>query len=210
MSFNSSPSPQNVFPTSNHSLYTPSYSVSALAPIKCQELDLEPSLPISAPKVLKSVSVSVRETETSKSNPKSRDPVQYQKLKMSYLRRLNVIPIISQKDVRAALGDKENPTKDLSNRKQKKYHRDKVKPSPSDSDGESCAMKRFIPSFLPSNGLSSLPIPIPPRVKKLSQSALSLEDLEKGNIIEPSSLAPFKPASLIPDHFGVFFPDFEL
>jgi hypothetical protein len=206
MSFNSSPS-QNLFPASNHSLYTPSYSVSALAPIKCQELDLEPSLPISAPKVLKSVSFSVVETETSKSNPKSRDPVQYQKLKMNYLRRLNVIPIISQKDVLAVLGDKENPP----SRKQKKKYRDKVtKPSPSESDSESCASKRFIPSFLPYTGLSSQPIPIPPRGKKLSQSALSLEDLEKGDIVEPSSLAPFKPASLVPDHFGVFFPDFEL
>jgi len=46
-----------------------------------------------------------------------------------------------------------------------------------------------------------------PLPKKLLDLAL-YEELEKGDI---SSFTPnLRSASLIPDHFGVFFPDFEL
>jgi len=209
MSFSSSP--LEIFPSSNHSLYTPSYSASALAPIKCQELDLEPSLPISRKLPEKAVRSSFVETASLKSrtqDPKTRDPIQYQKLKMNYLRRLNVIPIISQKDVLAAIGNKEVSPSSYGSIKTKS--RDKgLKNSP---ESESCAMKPFVPSFLPAQGLASKPIPIPRRVKKISKGAPSLEDLEKGDIAHScvASTPQFRPASLIPDHYGVFFSDFEL
>jgi len=96
MSFTSSPP---VLVPSNHSLYTPSYPTDILVPIKCQELDLEPSVPISQ-KSLTYGSISVK----SSTSPISRDPIQYQKLKMNYLRKLNVIPIVSQKDILSVLG----------------------------------------------------------------------------------------------------------
>jgi hypothetical protein len=210
MSFNSDP--LEIFPSSNHSLYTPSYSASALAPIKCPELDLEPSLPVSRKVPEKSVSSSLVEAVSLKSrhNPKSRDPVQYQKLKMNYLRRLNVIPIISHKDVMAVIGSKEASPKDFSSGVPMKKKRS-PKGGKQSPESESCAMKRFVPSFLPSQGLASKPIPIPQRAKKIS-SAPSLDDLEKGDIAQScvSSTPQFKPASLIPEHYGVFFGDFEL
>jgi len=225
----------NIFPSSNHSLYTPSYSADAFMPLNRQDLtsmslaDVSPSslelpplvsLPTEAPiRIPKS-----KNSQTLISSPVSRAspdpkvearPLQYQKLKMNYLRRLNVIPIISQKDVLAVIGEKEGTSyTDVSSREvlqvrktrrsSKQISRElSRKGSPSDGDSYS---QGFVPSFLPSASRASQPIPIPQRSKKPSRNNLADEDFEKGDIASSCR----KPASLAADHFGVFFPDFEL
>jgi len=196
MSFNSLPLETASFPSSNHSLYTPSYSTEVLVPIRCEELDLEPSLPI-APKVLEKPAP--KPASLKRSSPVTQDPIQYQKLKMNYLRRLNVVPIVSQKDVLAVLGQEHTP-KPVSHSKKLLNQTSKVKASNERSK------KHFVSSFLPSSGVSSKPIAIPPRSKKTQLPTLG--ELEKGDIL--SFTSDIRAASLIPDHFGVFFRDFEL
>jgi len=195
--------------SSNHSLYTPSYTADALFPIQCEELDLEPSLPITRKQKLPT-SPSVRSSSfqtspsirSSSSVPK--DPIQYQKLKMNYLRKLNVIPIVSKKDVLTVLGTSKSelPSKKSLNKKSlgKVSKVKTLKRETSDSS--------FMPSFLPSTTIASKPIAIPPRSysKKLHQVNPS-EELEKGDIPgTPGTRA----ASVIPDHYAVFLRDFEL
>jgi len=194
---------------SNHSLYTPSYTADALLPIQCEELDLEPSLPITRKQKLPT-SPSVRSSSfqtspsirSSSSVPK--DPIQYQKLKMNYLRKLNVIPIVSKKDVLAVLGTSKSelPSKKSLNKKSlgKVSKVKTLKREASDSS--------FVPSFLPSMTIASKPIAIPPRSysKKLPRVDPS-EELEKGDMPGTPGI---RAASVIPDHFAVFYRDFEL
>jgi len=226
MSFNNSS--KEIPPSSNHSLFTPSYNDDFLVPIQCQELDLEPSLPIT-PKILEKPASSVKSYS---STPKPRNPIQYQKLKMNYLRKLNVVPIVSQKDVLATLGNEasslttksnkastssltpektgQNTTKlEKSRNIEKAEKTSKKKLSNSKKLEKNLKEKAFTPSFLPTNNVTSKPITIPPRSSSKKLPDLSLyEELEKGEI---SSSTPHpRSASLIPDHFGVFFRDFEL
>jgi len=111
MSFNKSS--KEIPPSSNHSLFTPSYSADLLVPIQCQELDLEPSLPITPKMPMKPASLIGEKSFSSSWTPKAspHHPIQYQKLKMNYLRKLNVVPIVSQKDVLATLGTEASLTK---------------------------------------------------------------------------------------------------
>jgi len=199
MSFTNSPP---VLVPSNHSLYTPSYPTNVLLPIKCEDLDLEPSLPITR-KVVSQYSTSIQlstSTQSSSSDPK--DPIQYQKLKMNYLRKLNVIPIVSQKDVLTVLGKEQStrvpkPKKSLGKVSKAKTLKSETRES------------SFIPSFLPSSVVSSKPIAIPPRShsKKLPP-VVPPEELEKGDI--SSGTPGFHATSVIPDHFAIFFREFEL
>jgi len=142
MSFTNSPPvfvPSN---HSNHSLYTPSYSVDGLVPIQCPDLDLEPSLPITR---FQPASNSTKSSNIS-SSPSSKEPIQYQKLKMSYLRRLNVIPIVSQKDVLTVLG-KEQLTKAPSSKKSTKKLKSLGKASKAKTLREDSSDSNFMPSF---------------------------------------------------------------
>jgi len=208
------------FPASNHSLYTPSYTADDLVPITCQELTsgssgesvkLPPlvSLPTEAPVRNPKTSTSITKGSTyknstpfvSNSDPKVDAPVQYQKLKMNYLRRLNVIPIISQKDVLAVL-DEGASLEATSKKTLKKESRKKL--SGKERSGDDSQV--FVPSFLPTPTRASQPIPIPQRSKKPSRSLLR-EEFEKGDL----ALSYRKPPmSVAADHFGVFFSDFEL
>jgi len=217
MSFNNS----IPFPASNHSLYTPSYTADDLVPIACQELTfgssgesvkLPPllSLPTEAPLRNPKTSISITKSSTSKTStpfgssldPKVDAPVQYQKLKMNYLRRLNVIPIISQKDVLAVL-DEGASLEATSKKTLKKESRKKL--SGKERSGDDSQF--FVPSFLPSPTRASQPIPIPQRSKKPSKSLLRDEEFEKGDL----ALSYRKPPrSVAADHFGVFFSDFEI
>jgi len=212
------------FPASNHSLYTPSYTADDLVPITCQELTsgssgesvkLPPlvSLPTEAPVRNPKTSTSIATGSTfkkstpfvSNSDPKVDAPVQYQKLKMNYLRRLNVIPIISQKDVLAVID--EGASLEASKKTLKKESPKKESPkklSGKERSGDDSQV--FIPSFLPTPTRASQPIPIPQRSKKPSRS-LREEEFEKGDL----ALSYRKPPmSVAAGHFGVFFSDFEL
>jgi len=150
MSFTSSPP---VLVPSNHSLYTPSYPTDILVPIKCQELDLEPSVPLSQKSLLHG-------SLSKSTSPVSRDPIQYQKLKMNYLRKLNVIPIVSQKDILSVLG-KEQTKPGSSKKTPKKKSPEKASKLKNPKRGSDSSS--FVPSFLPSFTTPSKPIAIPPR-----------------------------------------------
>jgi len=220
MSFNNSPTLEDV-PSSNHSLFTPSYTADVLVPIRCQELDLEPSLPV-APKILAKEAYPTK-PKKSVPSPKTRDPIQYQKLKMNYLRRLNVVPIVSQKDVLAVLGKEQSkeqskssklsfeggkPSKTFTEKSNKTSKKTSEKPfAIGKKDSNKNNEKHFTPSFLPTKGMTSKPIAIPPRSYSKKLTDLSLyEELEKGELSSlPSSTHT---GSIIPDHFGVFFGDF--
>jgi len=191
----------------------------SLADVSPSNLELPPlvSLPTEAPVRIPKSKNSQALISVSRASPDPKveaRPLQYQKLKMNYLRRLNVIPIISQKDVLAVIGEKEGTSytdvssRDLQVKKtrgsSKQISRElSRKESPSDDDSYS---QGFVPSFLPSASRASQPIPIPQRSKKSSRNYLADEDFEKGDIASSCR----KPASLAADHFGVFFPDFEL
>jgi len=65
-----------------------------------------------------------------------------------------------------------------------------------------------MPSFLPSSSVTSKPIAIPSRPKTKKMSLLDPSDeLEKGDIQFTPGI---RGASVIPEHFGIFFGDFEL
>jgi len=115
MSFNNSLT--QAVPSSNHSLFTPSYTADVLVPIQCQELELEPSLPITSKIFAKEASPIPKKAASpipKSPSPRTSEPIQYQKLKMNYLRRLNVVPIVSQKDVLALIGKEQAQSKEHS------------------------------------------------------------------------------------------------
>jgi len=199
MSFTNSPP---VLVPSNHSLYTPSYPANVLLPIKCEDLDLEPSFPITRKISQYSTNIQLStSTQSSCSDPK--DPIQYQKLKMNYLRKLNVIPIVSQKDVLAVLG-KQQSTKWVPKPMKKSLGKvSKAKTLKSETRESS-----FVPSFLPSSIVSSKPITIPPRSHSKKLPRCLPEELEKGDI--SSGTPGIRATSVIPDHFAIFFCEFEL
>jgi len=152
---------------------SPSYSIGGLA---------SPTFVDSTPSPLKSpleslltssnradsVPVSSKKKEDSPQKPKEKQqqqpsqkkqdegiPIQYQKLKMNYFRRLNVIPIINPEDVRFITDQK----KTLSGTKQQKEGlktNEKTLPKKTNST-------KFTQSFLPARSHMSTPIAIPTR-----------------------------------------------
>jgi len=132
----------------------------------------------------------------------------YHKMKLNYFRRIKVIPILSQQDMLEAIETENGSGKAGSAASSKKSTvtsgGTKSKKVASKADG--CS-QRFISSFRPSVNQVSLPIAIPQRSRKTSSSP-SMHEVEKGETLYSSS--SFKPASMVPDHFGIFFPTFEL
>jgi len=130
----------------------------------------------------------------------------YHKMKLNYFRRIKVIPILSQQDMLEAIetGNGSGKASSTSPKKSTVAGGPKSKKVVSKADG--CS-QRFISSFRPSVNQVSLPIAIPQRSRKASSSPL-MNEVEKGDTLYSSS--SFKPASMVPDHFGIFFPSFEL
>jgi len=153
---------------------SPSYSIGGLASPTFVDSTPSPlkspleSLPTSSNRADSLSPVSPKKNEESPQKPKEKQqqpsqkkqdegiPIQYQKLKMNYFRRLNVIPIINPQDVRFITDQK----KALSGTKQQKEGLktiEKTLPNKTNS--------KFTQSFLPARSHMSTPIAIPTRKK---------------------------------------------
>jgi len=180
-----------------NSLYTPSYSIAGLVPIASPDEDFVPISP-SSPKSSepRSQSQSLKQTSLGQASEssishehKQAEPTapHYQKLKMNYFRRLNVVP--KSLEVTDS-GSQKSGIKNKIN-----------KPSPPQS-------QKFIPSFAPSPARSSLPITIPSS-KKPSRQHFREEIDRDGKRKSPHLAFSIKTEDTL-DHFGVFDTDFEL
>jgi hypothetical protein len=186
-----------------NSLYTPSYSIAGLMPLASPEEDFAPlsrksshdastespesespkSLPEASPTLGKSLSIPQHEVKQ-ESGP------HYQKLKMNYFRRLNVVPKSSE-----ANDGTQKPPSSAKKQIDKSF-------TPSTQSNS-----KFIPSFAPSPSRSSLPIKIPSSSKS-SKSRFKESD-EDGKQKTPQIAFSLRKADSL-DHFGVFDTDFEL
>jgi len=222
---------------SMNSMYTPSYSIGGLAVLADEPLSLDPQSVVStglnskqslarSPEELPK-KVQDLDSSSTKSLGAAVKPVlpQYHKLKMNYFRKLNVIPIISPEDV---LHSKENESEKVTehvqvpkklSRPKKPFLRKKEKAKWED-DNDDFSGSGFVPSFLPARNQSSEPILIPQRVTSRSppsslsddDDVLSGEKEQSKSYISGACLgAQFSVAEEgSPDHYGVFFPSFEL
>jgi hypothetical protein len=205
-------------------MFTPSYSIGGLAVLAADKPPFSSDgqvsnskqsfFPTSSPPSIPNLQVS------SPSAPKPILP-QYHKLKMNYFRKLNVIPIISPEDVLHAKDEaKEFPEQSHPSKRNPKSKKPFLfkKKTKSEND-EDNFQSEFVPSFLPVRSQPSDPILIPHRTRS-PPSSLSSSDLEDLHPEEEQSTSYVSGASLgaqssvaeemTPDHFGVFFPSFEL
>jgi len=185
-----------------NSLYTPSYSIAGLLPLASPE-DFAPLSSTSrkssehaspqSPKSLKQapsprlgeqteLSIS-QEAKQAESGP------HYQKLKMNYFRRLNVVPKSSEV---SDVTQKTSPTT-------KKQTEKSLKSS-------STSNSKFIPTFTPSPSRSSLPIKIPSSSK--SRQRFKETDRDGKQKTPQMAFSVKRQDSL--DHFGVFDTEFEM
>jgi len=204
---------QSVFSTGLHSESLVPASTSRFVPTSPRLVPASPSRLVPA------------SPSTSKLQVSGVKPVlpQYQKLKMNYFRKLNVIPIISPEDVLNAKDDAEKVSPEPLSKKKPSLKgplrllKEKAKKRDVE-DGFS--RSGFIPSFLPARNQSSEPMAIPRRASSRSppSSLSSDEELPQGEREQSLSYvsgarlgAQFSVAEeASPDHFGVFFPSFEL
>lgn len=185
-----------------NSLYTPSYSIAGLMPLASPDedfaaplsrkssLDASGSPESESPKSLKEASSGRDEPSSISSHEaKQESGPHYQKLKMNYFRRLNVVPKSEAND----------GTQKTQSSSKKQIDKSYLPSTHSNS--------KFIPSFAPSPSRSSLPIQIP----SSSKSRQRFKEYGDGDGKKKTPQIAFslkRQDSL--DHIGVFDTDFEL